>query len=193
MLLRNSGHAAPLASAAGRRRLDLPAPRNRATAPGPGTAATDHPPGQGEPALGLPAHPRRTATPRRSGLGDRDPHDAAPSRAGPHTAANGHHLAGVPAPAGRRDRRLRLLHGRHDLAAAAPRLVLYGTGHPPGPPGRGYRQPQRRLGHPAGRNLLRLEDQGRRVRFLVRDRDAKFCRGFDDVFGSEGAQVLVTP
>jgi putative transposase len=41
--------------------------------------------------------------------------------------------------------------------------------------------------------LLRLEDQGRRVRFLVRDRDAKFCRGFDDAFGSEGAEVLVTP
>jgi putative transposase len=41
--------------------------------------------------------------------------------------------------------------------------------------------------------LLRSEDQGRRVRFLIRDRDAKFCRTFDDVFGSEGAQVLVTP
>jgi putative transposase len=41
--------------------------------------------------------------------------------------------------------------------------------------------------------LLRLEDQGRRVRFLVRDRDARFCCGVDDVFGSEGAQVLVTP
>jgi transposase InsO family protein len=41
--------------------------------------------------------------------------------------------------------------------------------------------------------LLRLEDQGRRVRFLIRDRDAKFCRGFDDVFRSEGANVLVTP
>jgi putative transposase len=41
--------------------------------------------------------------------------------------------------------------------------------------------------------LLRLEDQERRVRFLIRDRDTKFCRGFDDVFGSEGAQVLVTP
>jgi putative transposase len=31
------------------------------------------------------------------------------------------------------------------------------------------------------------------VRVLVRDRDAKFCRGFDDVFRSEGAQVVLTP
>ena len=41
--------------------------------------------------------------------------------------------------------------------------------------------------------LLRLEDQERRVRFLIRDRDGKFCRGFDDVFCTEGAKVLVTP
>jgi putative transposase len=44
------------------------------------------------------------------------------------------------------------------------------------------------------RNLLVvLGERGRRVRVLVRDRDAKFCRGFDDVFRSEGAQVVLTP
>jgi len=31
------------------------------------------------------------------------------------------------------------------------------------------------------------------VRFLVRARDARFCRGSDDVFCSEGAEMLVTP
>jgi putative transposase len=41
--------------------------------------------------------------------------------------------------------------------------------------------------------LLVLEERGRRIRFLLRDRDAKFSRSFDDVFRSEGGEVLVTP
>jgi len=36
--------------------------------------------------------------------------------------------------------------------------------------------------------LLALGERGPRVHFVIRDRDAKFCRGFDDVFGSEGAE-----
>jgi putative transposase len=45
----------------------------------------------------------------------------------------------------------------------------------------------------ASRLLLVLGERGPRLRFLVRDRDAKFCRAFDDVFCSEGVDVLLTP
>ena len=55
--------------------------------------------------------------------------------------------------------------------------------------------------HPVGawvtqqaRNLAAtLEDQGRAVRFLVRDRDAKFVGPFDEVMRSIGARVIKTP
>ena len=43
------------------------------------------------------------------------------------------------------------------------------------------------------RTCLRKVDTRRQVRFVLRDHDAKFCRGFDDVFCSEGGEVLVTP
>jgi putative transposase len=41
--------------------------------------------------------------------------------------------------------------------------------------------------------LLVLEEQGRRLWFVLRDRDAKFTHSFDDVFGSHGAEMLLTP
>jgi DNA-binding transcriptional ArsR family regulator len=55
--------------------------------------------------------------------------------------------------------------------------------------------------HPSGawisqqaRNLLlMIGDRGRQLQFLIRDRDAKFTRAFDDVSCSEGAEVVVTP
>jgi transposase InsO family protein len=105
-----------------------------------------------------------------------------------------HHLASIPAPAGLQDRRLRLLHRRYHLAATA--YVLF------------FIELDTRRVHLAGvtanpnatwvtqqaRNLMpRLEEQGRRLRFLIRDRDAKFCRAFDDVFRSEGADLVLTP
>jgi putative transposase len=41
--------------------------------------------------------------------------------------------------------------------------------------------------------LLVLGERGREVRFLLRDHDAKFSRSFDEVFRSEGGEVVVTP
>jgi len=44
------------------------------------------------------------------------------------------------------------------------------------------------------RNLLMaLDDARTSIRFLVRDRDAKFTRSFDDVFADAGIRVLRTP
>jgi putative transposase len=44
------------------------------------------------------------------------------------------------------------------------------------------------------RNLLmRLADEDVRVRYLIRDRDNKFTRDFDEVFRSEGISVIRAP
>jgi len=56
-------------------------------------------------------------------------------------------------------------------------------------------------GHPIGafvtqaaRNLVGdLLDQGRSIKFLIRDRDTKFTASFDEVFRSEGIRVIKTP
>ena len=55
--------------------------------------------------------------------------------------------------------------------------------------------------HPTGawvvqqaRNLtMVLADRARPVKFLIRDRDAKFTSSFDEVFRSEGIRIIRTP
>ena len=48
------------------------------------------------------------------------------------------------------------------------------------------------MGDPEARNLgLDFSDNG--VRFLIRDRDMKYSGTFDEVFRSEGIQIVKTP
>jgi putative transposase len=50
-----------------------------------------------------------------------------------------------------------------------------------------------RVAQQARNFLLVLGEQGRRVQYVLRDRDAKFCRAFDDLFRLEDAEVVLTP
>ena len=44
------------------------------------------------------------------------------------------------------------------------------------------------------RNLpMDLDERAERLRFLIRDRDAKFISGFDDVFATRGIKIIKTP
>jgi putative transposase len=52
----------------------------------------------------------------------------------------------------------------------------------------------RRVTQQARNLLMQLDDDGlRRPRFLIRDRDGKFTREFDEVFRSEGIRVIKAP
>ena len=76
----------------------------------PGTGAV---PGKGEPVLGLPAHPWRTARPRHQGRRLYSVGDPPPRRDRSRARPRHCHLSQLPPLAGRRAARLRLLRDRH--------------------------------------------------------------------------------
>ncbi len=160
----------------------------------PRRPAADHPSGQGEPSLGLPAH-----------QGELQQLGMQVSATAIRTTLRRHGLDPAPPPATTTWRAflrqqaagivacdfftvdtiwLRRLYVLFFIELDTRRVHLAGL--TANPNGVWITQQARNL-------LLVLEERERRVRFLVRDRDAKFCRGFDDVFGSEDAEVLVTP
>jgi putative transposase len=53
--------------------------------------------------------------------------------------------------------------------------------------------PDGRWGTQQARNLVMQLGDEQPFRFLIHDRDTKFSRAFDDVFGSEGIKVIRTP
>jgi putative transposase len=80
--------------------------------------------------------------------------------------------------------RLRTFHVLFFIQLSTRRVVLAGvTAHPD----------SAWVTQQARNAAMDLGDRGVSIRFLFRDHDAKFSRGFDEVFGSEGGQVLRTP
>jgi hypothetical protein len=191
LLLRPAGDAVALAPPAGRRRVGPSALPDRPTTIGPGGAAADRPPARENQRWGyqrlrgelqqlgirVSATAIRT-TLRRHGL------DPVPRRATTTWKAFlREQAAGIMACDFFTVDTvwLRRLYVLFFIEVGARRVHLAGV-----------------TAHPVGAwvaqqacNLLMLEH--RPLQFLIRDRDAKFTRAFDDVFRSEDAEVLITP
>jgi putative transposase len=195
VVVRYAGNAPSLAPGAGCAPLDVPAPASPSAADGsraPRARAAVRP---REPRLGVPAHPGRAG---RLGI-----------KLAASTVWSILKEAGIePAP-----RRLEQSWTEFLRAQAASILecdfltvdtlfvkrlyVLFFielatrrvhlAGITTNPDGRWVTQQARNL-------LMQLDDDGgRRPRFLIRDRDSKFTREFDEVFRSEGIRVIKAP
>src|SRR5665811_1690784 len=195
-LPRYPGDPPPVASRTRAQEVDLPPDRSPRPATDRSRGPCAHPPaGPGEPALGLRADRGRAPHARHPGGCDDDP-DPAPDRTSgscPKTDRPDLDLSSSGLKA--RDHRLRLLYRRDGLAAHPLRPRVHRARQPAdlsqpvnGSPGLGGGSPEQ------ARNLAPdLDARASPVRFVIRDRDTKFCRGFDEVVRSEGARVIRTP
>jgi putative transposase len=193
-----SGHTADapaLASHVGPTEVDLPEDTQAwQTADRPADRRTDRPHGQGERSLGLCADLRRAAQARHPGGRHNHQDAAAPTRLGPGAAAHRTDLGAVPTSPGRGDRRLRLLYRGDDPPQDPLCVVLHPAQHQAGRRGRGHGASRCGMGDPAGQERRDGPQRPGRIGQVPAPRPrAKFSRGFDDVFSSEGGQVLRTP
>ena len=192
------GHARDAASLApphGAPTLDLPSPTTRSATDSQLGADLDCAAGHREPTLGLPAHPRGVAAPWLPVSG---------SSIARVLRANGLQ------PAPRRTARSTTWRSFLRRQAAGivacdfltvdtvflQRLTCCSSSSctTARPPRRCHRQPTGAWVAQQARNLLAaLDEQTTVVRFLIRDRDSKFTRAFDDVWRAVGAEVLLTP
>lgn len=146
------------------------------------------------PRRGVREDPRRASRARHACGRNDDPEHPSPLRPRARSPKERPELVGVPARSGYGDPRLRLLHGGDRLHEDAVRLVfieigtrrVHVTGAATNPDGAFVTQQARNLG-------FDREDVMTPVRYLLRDRDQKFSRSFDEVFKTEGAKVILTP
>jgi putative transposase len=148
----------------------------------------------GEPGVGVPADPRRAGRPWRQAGGEYGLGDPQGCRDRALTDAARPKLGGVSAGAGGEHPRVRLPDSRHafpqrfyvfffvELATRRVRIAGITTN----PDGAWVTQQARNL-------LMQRDDEGVRPCFLVRDRDSKFTREFDEVFRAEGIRVIKAP
>jgi len=137
-------------------------------------------------------NPRRAPQARNSGRCEHDPADPAPSWPRARASPNGSHLGRVPASAGVGSTGLRLVHDRDCVPEDPPRPVLHRTLDQAGPSRSTTSRPDSAWVTQRARNLAFtecLEDK----HILLRDRDSKFCGPFDEVFRTEGLNVVRTP
>ena len=151
------------------------------------------PPRQGEPEVGLPADPRRAAEAGHPGLRDDGPDDPAPPRPwirplaepGPRgPSSSGHRPQAILACDFFTVETLRLktLYVLFFIEVSTRRVHVVGaTAHPDS----AWVTQQ-------ARNLA-IDERLTAIRFLFRDRDAKFSGPFDEVFRTEDVRVIRTP
>ncbi len=159
------------------------------------TGGADPAHGQGEPPLGVRTDQGRAPGPGHHRLHHDDPHDpssrrprACPARDGPtwhqflSAQANGILACDFFTV---ETVFLKTLYVLVFLHVETRRIV--GVGVSPNPDGTWVTQQARNL-------VMDLDDDSELcMRFLLRDRDAKFCRSFDAVFAAEGIEVVLTP